>query len=141
MEPTDSAELFLFAAKNKLRFESSRGALTAEQLFDLPLTSTYGFDLNSVAKSAAAQWRSMSEEDFVGGTSGSATLFAEKRLSLIKFVIAEKLEAVTKAKQAAARRLARNRILAALAEVESKELTSASKENLLKKLEALDEQG
>lgn len=36
------SEIYKAAAKRKLRFPSSRGALTVEQVMDLPMTSTTG---------------------------------------------------------------------------------------------------
>jgi hypothetical protein len=41
-----------YAVRNKLRFSSSRGELTAEQLWDVPLRSKDGLDLNAVAQTA-----------------------------------------------------------------------------------------
>ena len=62
-------DVYKFAAQNQLRFESIRGDLTVEQLFQLPLRSKGGFDLDSVAKAVNAELRGASEESFVEDTS------------------------------------------------------------------------
>lgn len=41
--------MFEQAARMKLRFDTARGALSAEDLWDLPLTSTRGPSLNDIA--------------------------------------------------------------------------------------------
>ena len=41
--------MFEQAARMKLRFDTPRGALSAEDLWDLPLTSTRGLSLNDIA--------------------------------------------------------------------------------------------
>lgn len=62
-----------YAARNKLRFESTRGLLTTEQLFDLPLTSTGDRpSLNEVGKKIREQLKSIdADEDLVETTSST----------------------------------------------------------------------
>lgn len=62
-----------YTARNKLRFESTRGLLTTEQLFDLPLTSTGDRpSLNEVGKKIREQLKSIdADEDLVETTSST----------------------------------------------------------------------
>jgi hypothetical protein len=57
--------IFEYAIRNKLRFASSRGELTVEQLFDVPLRSSDGFNLNESPRRANKTLKDMSEENFV----------------------------------------------------------------------------
>ena len=57
--------LFLQATREKFRFESSKGDLSVEQLWDLPLTSRTGFDLDTVAKAVNKFVGALEEHDDV----------------------------------------------------------------------------
>ncbi len=95
--------LFEIAARRKFRFPSSKGDLTVEQLFDVPLQSRNGFDLNSVAKSCSAAVKAAGEENFVGTqTPGQEELV--QKLDLVKHVIKVKLDETAAAETALARR-------------------------------------
>ena len=48
-------DFYKIAAQKKLRFNSNRGALTVEQLFDLPLTANNGLSLDDVSREVLAQ--------------------------------------------------------------------------------------
>lgn len=84
-------ELFLMAARNKFRFSSSKGDLTAEQLWDLPLSSKSGFDLDSVAKSLNAELKSLAEESFVKTVSPKKGEL-EAKFELVKQIIATRIQ-------------------------------------------------
>ena len=53
--------IFEYAARSKIRFQSTKGELTVEQLWDVPLRSRDDFNLNAVAKAAGVNgqdaWR------------------------------------------------------------------------------------
>ena len=59
------ADIYKFAAQNVLRFPSAKGNLTVEQLFQLPLKSQTGADLDTVARGINAQLKTTTEESFV----------------------------------------------------------------------------
>ncbi len=48
----NTTSMFEYATRHKLRFTSSKGELTVEQLWDAPLLSGDGFNLNNIAKAA-----------------------------------------------------------------------------------------
>lgn len=132
-------DVYKFAAQHGLRFPSRRGLLVAEQLFQLPLKSQAGFDLDSVARDINARLKDKSEESFVEDTSADPEKEALKvALDLVKDVIATKQAenrvALAKANKAAERK----KILDAIAAKKDEKLTQSSLEDLEKQLAALD---
>lgn len=95
--------LFLTATRKKYRFESSRGELTVEQLWDMPLASRNGFDLDTVAKAVNRELKGMEEDSFVERRSNPRRNDLENMLELIKTVIAVKQDDNKKKTEAQAR--------------------------------------
>lgn len=93
--------MFERAARIKLRFQSSKGVLSTEDLFDLSLTS-----LDSLAKSVNRQLKAEAEESFIEKKSSSSSVL-ELQLEILKHVIAEKL-AVQEANAKRAETVAKN---------------------------------
>lgn len=95
--------LFQKASRQKLRFESSKGMLTAEDLWDLPLTSTVPTrpNLDDIAKAINRQLKATQEESFVvKETKGNEIL--QLQLEILKVVIGVKMaekEAAAKARE------------------------------------------
>lgn len=132
------SDLYKFAAQNKLRFPTVRGLVTAEDLFDLPLTSKTGFDLNTVAKSVNANLKASSEEDFVSTTPADPKKkLLEVSLDILKDVIATKQAANAEAQARFQRAAQRQRILEALEAKKDQQLSQASIEDLQKQLAEL----
>ena len=127
--------LFEQAIRRKLRFQTSRGEISTEALFDLPLTSANGFDLDNLAKSVKRELDKSAEESFVSTARAStATIENTLRLDLIKAVIAEKLELKRRQEQAATLAERRQQLLGALDDRNRAELASMSKEDILAEL-------
>ncbi len=131
--------MYKFAAQNRLRFSSVRGDLMVEQLFDLPLKSQSGFDLDSVARGIANELKAMGEESFVEDSSANPRKrILEVSLEIVKDVIKTRQEEnsarLTKAKKTEERR----KILDALASKKDQQLSESSIEELEAKLEALE---
>lgn len=131
--------MYKFAAQKKFRFPSVRGELTVEQLFDLPLKSQTGFDLDTVARTINAQLKSESEESFVEDVTSDPVKEALKTaLNIVKDVIKTKQDdnaaRLNKLKKADERK----KILDAIAAKKDEQLTAASLEELEQKLAALD---
>lgn len=131
--------MFELASRGKYRFSSAVGDLTAEQLWDLPLTAVRfgGIDLDHVAKSVNSELKAVTEESFVAPAKSALREELETKLEIVKHVIAYKLKLVEDRVAAQARDAKRRKILEALETKENLELTSASKEELLKQLEEL----
>jgi hypothetical protein len=131
-------DLFVTASRQAWRFPSSRGELTTEQLWSMPLLAKNGFDLNSVARGLNQEVKDLGEESFVETRSNPARSTAEGKLELVKSIIAVRQEENRLAEQRAQCDVERARILDALAARESEELTKASKDELLARLAQLD---
>jgi hypothetical protein len=131
-------DLFVTASRQAWRFPSTRGELTTEQLWSMPLLAKNGFDLNSVARGLNQEVKDLGEESFVETRSNPARSTAEGKLELVKSIIAVRQEENRLAEQRAQCDVERARILDALAARESEELTKASKDELLARLAQLD---
>ena len=132
-------DIYKFAARRGLRFPSKRGELTTEQLFELPLKSQTGFDLDSVARTINAQLKGVSEESFVEDISSDPRKQAlSVSLAIVKDVIATKQAENRATVEKTQRTAERKKILDAIAAKKDQQLTAASLEDLEKQLAALD---
>ena len=129
--------LFLIASRDKYRFESIRGALTVEQLWDLPLQSKSGFDLDNVAKAVNASLKASSEESFVNDATPTSTLDNNK-LEIVKHIIAVKKEENARRLAASARATERQRLMEILDAKNLDALKGMSVEDIQARLAALD---
>lgn len=84
--------MFEKAAKLKLRFDTDRGSLTTEDLYDLPLTSKSGFDLDTIARSVNREIKATDEESFVNTNNSSKSSIHNLKLDILKHIIASKIE-------------------------------------------------
>lgn len=133
----ETNELFIKASRKNWRYPSVRGDLNTEQLWDLPLLAKNNFDLNTVAKNLNHAVKDLGEENFVEVRATSDRSDAEGRLNLVKYVISVRQEEAKALQKRVENAEKRRKILDALAQRENEELTSASKEDLLKQLEEL----
>jgi len=81
--------MFEKASRSKLRFMSTKGLLTVEDLWDIPLTSKNGVSLDDIAKSLHKQIKESEETSFVEEVSKKNT---ELSLALKWLSILLKLE-------------------------------------------------
>lgn len=132
------SNLFEVASRKAYRYQSIRGDLTTEQLWELPLTSRGGFDLDSVAKAVNAELKSVTEESFVATRVNPRKGDLETKLDVLKHIIAVKIAEAEAVTARVAKQEKRAKILDALAAKENEELTQASKDDLLKQLAELD---
>lgn len=132
-----SENLFLQAAKQRLRFPSIKGEMTAEDLFQLPLTSKQGFDLDTIARNVNNELKAAGEESFVETNSNPARTTLALKLELVKFVIAER-QAENAAKVGAAARQAEVALLKdILADKQNEALRNLPPEELAKRIAEL----
>lgn len=82
-----STDLFEIAAREKFRFESPKGLLGVEELFDLPLTSTVAgkANLNDIAVDLFKQIKDLDNISFVTPKKIDPTVV--QRLDIVKRVI------------------------------------------------------
>jgi len=83
-------DMFEQASKEKLKFNSSRGQITVEDLWDLPLKSvTNKPNLNDVAKSISKELKRDEEESFVDDVTEHDKI-SELKLEIVKHIISVK---------------------------------------------------
>ena len=130
--------IFEQATRKGLRFETIRGPVTVEQLWQMPLQSKNLFDLDSVAKAANAKVKSFTEESFVTTTNNNpAKAEAELALDVVKYIINTKIAEAAEAARAAEKQQTRQKILGLMAEKQDEALKGMSMEDLKKQLDAL----
>jgi len=135
--------IFELASKAKVRFDSPKGGLSVEDLWDLQLTSTVPSkaNLNDIAKALNKELKASADEvDFVAAAStkaNKATELAELKLEIVKHVIAVKIAERDTAAAAAAKAAKRQEIMALIAKKQSDVLGAASIEELTRMLNEL----
>lgn len=125
--------LFKIATRRKMRFPSTRGMLTAEQLYDLTLP-----DLDSTARAIHGDLKSLTEDSFVEIKPDPRNGLLTDALDLVKEVIADKLADKDRAEKRAKKSALRTILLAAAARKQDEALSSASLEDIQKQLAELD---
>lgn len=129
--------LFLEATRKKYRFQSERGELNVEQLWEIPLTSRNGFNLNAIAILVNNELKSLTEESFVETKSDPNRSILQGKLDVLKAIIAiRQAESKAAADKFAADAL-KKRLKDAIAAKEEEELLSGSVEDLRAQLAAL----
>lgn len=130
--------IFVYATRHKLRFTSSRGELNVEQLWDVPLRSLDGFNLNEIAKAANKTLKGATEESFVEATKTAAHVKLETILEVVKYVIDAKLSEENLAKKRAENKIEKEKLLKILAEKQDGKLSALSENDLKKRIAALE---
>lgn len=96
MSNTTSNDMFILATRKKFRFESTKGQLQLEDIFDLSLTA-----LDNIAVSLDEKIQQLGRKTFIDKRTSSTTEL-EIKLEIIKYVIEtkQKEEEERKVKQA-----------------------------------------
>lgn len=98
------------ALRNKYRFESAKGQLTVEQLWDLPLTSRTGPDLDTIARNINREIKQQAEESFVNPASNPRKAMLEDCFAIVLHIIATKQAENATALDATRRKQERDRL-------------------------------
>ena len=93
--------IFEQATRRAIRFESAKGDLSVEQLWDLPLQSRNQFDLDTVAKTVNRQLNAVTEESFVSVRENPAKETHSLKLEIVKHIISVKLQEAEEARNRA----------------------------------------
>ena len=129
---------FAKATKMKLRFETSKGALDVEDIWDLPLLSPNGVCLDNLAIQLKRACEESATESFVKkAIPNAATIANNLRFQIVKYVIEKKITAQDAAVKREETQAKKAKILAALANKQDEALTQASEEDLKKMLDDL----
>ena len=126
--------IFEQASRQSLRFTSSVGQITTEDLWNLPLTSKNLLSLDNVAKEANTQLKAMGEESFVAVVTSPGKADAELRMEIVKHVIAVKLEQNEVKRQRAALLEEKNKLLSILSEKKDEALKTLTPEQIQARL-------
>lgn len=129
--------IFEQASREAIRFESSRGQLSTEQLWDIPLQSKSGFDLDSIARTVNTSLKSVTEESFVTPKSSPEKAKFELMLEIVKHIIAAKIELNELARARAANAAEKNKLVSILAEKQDVQLKSLSVEEIQARIASL----
>lgn len=135
--------MFVYASRIKLRFNSPRGLLTVEDLWDLPLQSTSGkANLDDIAKALFKKLQE-TEVSFVkpeGVTTGDkpdAAAMNQVALDIVKHIIAVKIAERDEAAAATRNRQRKQHILGIIAQKENEALLGSSLDDLRKMLDEI----
>lgn len=132
------SDIFHYALRNKLRFKVQRGTITTEQLWDLPLNSRTGDSLEAVARDLYAEISSLPATPFTA-TAPVTQTHTERRLEVVKAVIADKQKEASARAEAALRAQEIERLRDALAQKKGEALASMSIEEIEARLKELRE--
>lgn len=133
------AQTYEFVMRGKLRFPSPRGDLTAEQLWDVPLRSQDGFDLDNMARATNRKLKEVTEESFVTTSQkpNATALRLEGTLDMLKHVISVKLDEENQAREKAEQRKELELLTRIYAEKKEERLSESSEKDLQKRIKAL----
>lgn len=130
--------IFEQATRQKLRFQSPKGDLTTEQLWEMPLQSKSQFDLDTVAKAVNADLKAVTEESFVSTNQSPANEKLTLMLDVVKHVIAVRVAEAAAARQRADRAAERQKLLGILADKQDAALHELTPDEIKARLAALD---
>lgn len=124
--------MFEKASRQKLRFNTSRGLLTVEDLWDLPLTSATGKpNLDDIARNLNRQIRDSGvETSFVDPSASGVDAETQLGFEIVKHVIAVRIAERDAASAAAKKRETKAKILQIIASKQDEALQSKSLEEL-----------
>lgn len=128
--------IFERASRKNLMFETARGLVVTNALWDMPLTGEFSLDVT--AKRINRKLKSADEESFVETVVDPDKADNELRLEIVKHVIASKLADQDRAKKAAATKARRQRLLAALDKSEDAAIDNLSPEEIRAELAELE---
>lgn len=120
------------AIRNKFRFPSPVGDLTLEQLWDLPLQSTRANrpDLDGVAKEVNRHLREQAEESFVETSPSPVKAELQEKLDIVVHIIKTLQAENAAARDIAAKRAQKHKLLEILAAKKDQDLQGKSIEEL-----------
>jgi hypothetical protein len=121
--------IFEQAARLKLRFESSKGLLSAEDLWDLPLTSVSKANLDDIARALFKQLQGTANVSFVN-KEAKADAAVQLAFDVVKHVIDTRLVENAATALAQSNKEKKQRILAIIEGKEADALGASSIEDL-----------
>lgn len=131
--------IFEQASILKLRFNTGKGVISTEELWDLPLQSKTGqLNLDDLARIISKTLRDDNVESFVApATTTAARRLDTLRLDILKHIINAKQAENASKLDAAAKKAERERLTALLAKRQEAALEGLSEEELKRRIDAL----
>lgn len=130
-----TVNLFELAAREKFRFETNKGLVAVEDLFDLPLTGDVSLD--ATARLINRQVKALEEESFVE-TPKAASAKVIAKLEIVKHIIALRKAEVKAHYERVEKQARRAELKALLLEKQKEALKGKSQEEILAELAELD---
>ena len=130
------SNIFEQASRAKTRFPSVKGRISAEDLWDLPLTSAKRANLDDIARELYLQLKSGADVSFVNAAQKSDPTIQFK-FDLVKHVIDVRLAENAAAAAASANKERKQKLLDVLQQVESKDLMGKSPDEIRAMIAAL----
>ena|SRR3990167_1568142 len=128
---------FVKASREKVRFESPKGGLTVEDLWDIPLTSPRGGAcLDDIAKDLNRKLKDSDTESFVVKAKKSDETL-QLKFDIVKHIIDVRLKEAEEADQRQIAREKKQRLLSIIAQKEDEKLMGASLDELKAMVETL----
>jgi hypothetical protein len=127
--------IFEQASRAKLRFQSTKGQLTVEQLWDVPLTGA-AFSLNEIAKSINANLKDR-EDDFVPDVVSVADTESQLGLEIVKYIIGVRVAEAKAAREASQTRQELQRLYGLVAQKQQQQEAELTLEELQARIAAL----
>jgi len=128
-------DIFAIATRKKLRFTTSKGLISVEDLWDLPLSADNGRpNLDDIARGLHKAIKDGEEVSFVvkkNTKKDSVFELAQTRFNIVKYIIDVKLNEAEEIKKAADTRKKNQRILELIAKKDDDELAGKSRDELL----------
>lgn len=129
--------MFEKASRLKLRFETSKGLVTVEDLWDLPLSSSTGkANLDDVARSLHNQLKNEEDISFVNPET-KENMPMKLGFEIVKHIISVKLAEKVAREQAEANREKKQKIMAIIEQKQDTALSAMSLEELNKMVTSL----
>lgn len=130
-------KLFIEASRKGYRFNSQKGLLTTEDLWNLPVDNKIKTCLYSIGKSLKLQLKNSEENEFSDTASAEDTIVINQ-LEIVRHIIKVKLEEKATAVKSADNKRYKDKLLGILADKKDAALLDRSEADILKELEALD---
>lgn len=142
-ETMDNINIFEYATRTNLRYPSTRGELSTEMLWEVPLLAKEPekdkFSLGEIAKACSKALRQVAEEEsFVAMEQTAEHTRLEMRLAVVKRVIEVKVEEQKLAATRLENKAKKVQLLAILAEKQASKLSQLSEKALKEQILALE---
>lgn len=125
--------MFEKASRMKLRYQTNRGVISVEDLWDLSLES-----LDTIAISLNKKLKESQTESFIK-TKTKDTTELELKFNIVKHIIDVKLSEAEARKNAAEKRAKKQKLMDLIAKKQDAELEGKSVDELMKELAALED--